>query len=55
MRVRVRCRDLPTEMPKGGYFMEDKEVKYTAQDIRYTVKDDTIYAICLGWPGEAAC
>ena len=44
----------PTEMPKGGYFMEDQEVKYTAQDIRYTVKDDTIYAICLGWPGQEA-
>ncbi|MEM7129061.1 MAG: alpha-L-fucosidase [Chloroflexota bacterium] len=44
----------PTEMPKGGYFMEDKEVKYTAEDIRYTVKDDTIYAICLGWPGQEA-
>jgi alpha-L-fucosidase len=42
----------PTEMPKGGYFMEDQEVKYTPQDIRYTVKDDAIYAICLGWPGN---
>ena len=42
----------PTEMPKGGYFMEDQEVKYTAQDIRYTVKDDKIYAICLGWPEQ---
>ncbi len=44
----------PTEMPKGGYFMEDKEVKYTAADIRYTVKDDAIYAICLGWPSNQA-
>jgi len=42
----------PTKMPKGGYFMEDQEVQYTAQDIRYTVKDDNLYAICLGWPGQ---
>ena len=32
--------------------MEDQEVEYTAQDIRFTVKDDVLYAICLGWPGE---
>lgn len=42
----------PTEMPKAGYFMEDAEVEYTAEDIRFTVKDDNIYAICLGWPGK---
>jgi len=42
----------PTEMPKAGYFMEDEEVQYTAQDIRFTAKDDALYAICLGWPGE---
>ena len=30
--------------------MEDKEVQYTAKDIRFTAKDDTLYAICLGWP-----
>lgn len=40
----------PTQMTKAGYFMEDQEVQYTAQDIRFTVKDDVIYAICLGWP-----
>jgi alpha-L-fucosidase len=40
----------PTQMTKAGYFMEDQEVRYTAQDIRFTVKDDTLYAICLGWP-----
>jgi alpha-L-fucosidase len=41
----------PTQMPKAGYFMEDQEVQYTAQDIRFTVKDDVLYAICLGWAG----
>ncbi len=42
----------PTQMKKAGYFMEDEEVAYTAQDIRFTTKDDVIYAICLGWPTE---
>lgn len=40
----------PTKMTKAGYFMEDAEVRYTAQDIRFTVKGDVLYAICLGWP-----
>jgi alpha-L-fucosidase len=40
----------PTKMEKSGYFMEDAEVRYTAQDFRFTTKDDTIYAICLGRP-----
>jgi alpha-L-fucosidase len=42
----------PTNMTKAGYFMEDQEVQYTAQDIRFTAKDDALYAICLGWPSE---
>ncbi|MGC9522928.1 MAG: alpha-L-fucosidase [Anaerolineae bacterium] len=42
----------PTEMTKAGYFMEDAEVAYTPQDIRFTMKDDVLYAICLGWPRE---
>jgi len=42
----------PTRMVKAGYFMEDHEVQYTAQDIRFTARDDTLYAICLGWPAE---
>ena len=40
----------PTKMEKAGYFMEDAEVKYTPHDFRFTAKDDTIYAICLGRP-----
>ena len=32
--------------------MEDKEVQYTAKDIRFTTRDDVLYAICLGWPIE---
>jgi alpha-L-fucosidase len=42
----------PTQMTKAGYFMEDKEVQYTSQDIRFTAKDDVLYAICLGSPKE---
>ena len=40
----------PTRMPKAGPFSERQEVKYTAEDIRFTMKDDALYAICLGWP-----
>lgn len=42
----------PTQMKKAGYFMEDQEVEYTSQDIRFTVKDHILYAILLGWPGK---
>jgi len=42
----------PTKMEKGGPFSEKHEVHYTAEDIRFTVKDDALYAICLGWPGR---
>jgi len=42
----------PTQMTTEGAFSEEQEVAYTAQDIRFTVKDDTLYATCLGWPGE---
>jgi alpha-L-fucosidase len=40
----------PTQMSKWGYFTEQYEVNYTAQDIRFTTRDDVLYAICLGWP-----
>ncbi len=42
----------PTKMEKSGAFMEDKEVEYTAKDIRFTAKDNVLYAICLGRPKE---
>lgn len=40
----------PTKMTGAGYFTEDNAVQYTAQDIRFTAKDDVLYAICLGKP-----
>jgi alpha-L-fucosidase len=42
----------PTK-PKPGAFSESGE--YTAQDIRFTTKEDGLYAIFLGWPqGQSA-
>ena len=35
---------------KGGHFKED--FTYTAQDIRFTTKGATLYAIALGWPAD---
>ncbi|MHB8972893.1 MAG: alpha-L-fucosidase [Pirellulaceae bacterium] len=35
---------------KGGHFKED--FAYTAQDIRFTTKGPTLYAIALGWPAD---
>lgn len=34
---------------KSGSFNEDK-MKYTAEDIRFTTKEDALYAFCLGKP-----
>ena len=34
---------------QGGMFNEDS-LRYTAKDIRFTAKGDTLYAIALGWP-----
>jgi len=42
---------------KFGINTEFKEVssnEYTGKDIRFTVKDDFLYAIFLDWPGEEA-
>lgn len=44
----------PTQMAAEGAFSEEEEdVAYTAHDVRFTVKDDALYAIVLGWPGES--
>jgi alpha-L-fucosidase len=36
---------------KGGMFKE-KNIQYSAKDIRFTTKGKTLYAIALGWPGD---
>ena len=42
----------PTKLEKGGPFNEMDALRYTAQDIRFTAKDNFLYATALGWPGE---
>ena len=44
----------PTQMALTGAFSERQEVAYTAEDVRFTVKGDVLYATLLGWPGERA-
>jgi alpha-L-fucosidase len=41
----------PTTLKKSGPFNEDK-IEYLPKDIRFTLKDDCIYAICLGEIGD---
>ena len=36
----------------GGYFTEDEDDFYSAQDIRYTTKNDAFYVIALDWPED---
>ena len=36
----------------GGTTEQSKEVQHTGPDIRFTVKDNVIYAISLDWPGD---
>ena len=42
----------PTRLTKSGDFNEINDMRYTAQDIRFTVKDNNLYATALDWPGE---
>jgi alpha-L-fucosidase len=39
----------PTQV-KPGMFREEKALNFTAQDIRFTSRGKTLYAIVLGWP-----
>lgn len=48
----VVAEEGPTKIAKDGGFNERNEVEYTSEDIRYTTKDNNLYAICLGWPGS---
>lgn len=42
----------PTGVPQA--FREHEQQPYTAQDVRYTTKPGTLYAILMGWPGTRA-
>lgn len=44
----------PTQIKKPGAFNEDNLLRYTSGDIRFTCKDDVLYAIVLAWPGDRA-
>jgi alpha-L-fucosidase len=41
----------PTKV-KGGSFNDTATKGYTAQDIRFTAKANTLYAIAMGWPED---
>lgn len=47
----------PTSITSPGHHGQGKNkgvniAKFTKDDIRFTQKGDTLYATCLGWPGE---
>jgi alpha-L-fucosidase len=42
----------PTKLAGRGDFNEKNDLRYTGQDIRFTVKGDVLYATVLDWPGE---
>ena len=45
----------PTQPPPPGAFGEDKQKPFTSEDVRFTKKGETLYAIFLDWPqGESA-
>jgi alpha-L-fucosidase len=37
-----------------GHMREREDKPFNAEDIRFTTKDNALYAICLGWPDGAA-
>jgi alpha-L-fucosidase len=41
----------PTEVPEGA-FTDTNRAPFTGEDIRFTAKDRSLYAIALAWPGE---
>jgi alpha-L-fucosidase len=42
----------PNQIEKSWHGNEKDLAEFTAKDVRFTVKDNVLYAICLGWPGE---
>ncbi|NIA12938.1 MAG: alpha-L-fucosidase [Nitrospiraceae bacterium] len=43
----------PTRLRKGGHFVKVRG-GYKPEDIRFTRKGGTVYALALGWPGDGA-
>jgi alpha-L-fucosidase len=44
----------PTKLSGNGAFNEKNDLRFTPQDIRFTAKDNVLYATLLAWPGEKA-
>ncbi len=47
---------VPAEGPtkvQSGSFSDDREDPFTAQDVRFTCKGNTLYAVCMGWPKDS--
>ena len=51
----IKYGEGPTKSPPPGAFGENQQKPYTGQDVRFTRKEDALYAIFLDWPkGESA-
>jgi alpha-L-fucosidase len=50
----VKYGEGPTNVEEGedGMMFNESDIEYTAEDIRFTVKGDVLYATVLAWPGE---
>lgn len=48
----LRFGEGPTRQMKAGGFSERADRPYTPQDIRFTTRGETLYAIALGWPED---
>jgi alpha-L-fucosidase len=42
----------PPDVTNNSNFNEFRQRAYTAEDIRFTQKGDTVYAFALGWPAD---
>ncbi len=42
----------PTQFKKSGAFNEDNDIRFTSEDIRFTCRDNFLYATVLIWPGD---
>lgn len=42
-----------TKLDNDDAYGNERELNYTSEDIRFTTKDNILYAICLDWPGES--
>ena len=45
------CGEGPTQVAEGA-FTDTHRQAFTGQDIRFTTRGETLYAIALAWPGE---